>query len=84
MEVLTSGLIEVATFPPAFISPELLQLCIDYYDVKIKSIMSKDGTTILSISRETIAYVLRLTTNTFVVFSPTQVVAEYRATPNKF
>lgn len=84
MEVLTSGLIEAVAFPPTIISPELLQLCIDHYDVKSKSIMSEYGTTILSISRETIASVLCLTTNTFVVFSPTQAVAEYRATPNKF
>ena len=80
MEVLTSGLIEVAAFPPALTSPKLLQLCIDHYDVKRKSIVSEDGTTILSILRETITSVLHLTTNTFVVFSPTQVVAEYRAT----
>ena len=42
MEVLTSGLIEAATFPPAFVSPELLQLCIDHYDFKSKSIVSSD------------------------------------------
>lgn len=47
MEVLTTGLIEAASFPPAFVSPELLQLCIDHYDVKIKSIVSRDGNTIL-------------------------------------
>ena len=46
--------------------------------------MSEDGTTILSISRETVTSFLRLTTNTFAVFSPTQAVAEYRATPSKF
>ena len=84
MEVLTSGLIEAAAFPPAFVSPELLQLCIDHYDVKRKSIVSEDGTTILSISRETISFVLHLTTNTFAVFLPTQALAEYRATPSKF
>ena len=84
MEVLTSGLIEAATFPPAFVSTELLQLCIDHYDVKSKSIVSRDGTTILSISRETISSILRLTTNTFSAFSPTQALAEYRATPSKF
>ena len=55
MEVLTSGLIEATAFPPAFIIPKLLQLCIDHYDVRSKSIVSKDGNTILSITRETIA-----------------------------
>ena len=84
MEVLTSGLIEVAAFPPSFVSPKILQLCIDHYDVKSKSILSKDGTIVLSILRETVASVLHLTTNTFVVFSPTQVVAEYWATPSIF
>ena len=68
MEVLTSGLIEAATFPPAFISPKLLQLCIDHYDVRSKSIVSRDGNTILSITRETIASIFRLTKNTFVAF----------------
>ena len=71
MEVLTSGLIEVVAFPPTFVSPELLQLCIDHYDVKSKGIVSRDGTTVLSISRETISSVLRLTKNTFSTFSPT-------------
>ena len=46
--------------------------------------MSEDGTTILSISRETISSILHLTTNTFVMFSPTQALAEYQATPSKF
>ena len=58
MEVLTNGLIEGVGFPPTFISHELLQLCIDHYDVRSKSIVSRDGNTILSIIRETIAYVL--------------------------
>ena len=65
MEVLTSGLIEAAAFPLAFVSLELLHLYIDHYDVKSKSIVSSDGTTILSISRETISSMLQLTTNTF-------------------
>ena len=69
MEVLTSGLIEAATFPLALVSPELLQVCIDHYDVRSKSILSKDGTTILSISRETIASILHLPESTFVAFS---------------
>ena len=65
MEVLTSGLIEAVAFPPAFISLKLLQLCIDHYDVRSKSIVNKDGNTILSITRETIASIFQLTTNTF-------------------
>ena len=77
MEVLTSGLIEAAAFPPAFTSPELLQLCIDNYDLKRKSIVSEDGTTILSISRENITLVLHLTTNIFAMFLPTQAIAKY-------
>ena len=65
-------------------SPKLLQLCIDHYDVKSKSIVSRDGTTILFISRETISSILCLTKNTFATFSPTQALAEYRVTPSKF
>lgn len=84
MEVLMSGLIEAATFPPTFINPELLQLCIDHYDVRSKSIVSKDGNTILPISRETISPVLQLTTNIFFTFSPIQALAEYQETPNVF
>ena len=52
MEVLTSGLIEVVAFPPVLVSPKLLQVCIDHYDVRSKSIVSKDGNIVLSISRE--------------------------------
>lgn len=84
MEVLTSGLIDATAFPPAFVSPKLLQICIDHYDIKSKSIVSRDGTTILSISRETISSILQLTTNTFATFSPTQALAEYRETPSQF
>ena len=84
MEVLTRRLIEAVAFPPTFVSLELLQLCIDHYDVKSKSIVNEDGTTILSISRETISFVLRLMTNTFAILSPTQALAKYQATPNKF
>ena len=84
MEVLTSGLIEAAAFPLAFVSPKLLQLCIDHYDVKSKSIVSSDGTTILSISREAISSILQLTMNTFSLFSPTQSLAEYREIASQF
>lgn len=76
MEVLTIGLIEAFAFPPAFISPELLQFCIENYHVRSKSIVSKDGNTILSITREAIASIFQLTTNTFVAFSPTQALAK--------
>ena len=84
MEVLSSGLIEAVAFPPSFVSPELLQLSIDHYDVRSKSILSEDGTTVLSILRETVASVLHLTTNTFAVILPTQAIAEYRANPTTF
>lgn len=84
MEVLTSGLIESVAFPPAFVNPKLLQLCIDHYDVKSKSIVSSNGNTILPISRETISSVLQLTSNTFSTFSPTHALAEYQETPSKF
>ena len=84
MEVLKSGLIEAATFPPAFISLELLQLYIDHYNVRSKSIVRKDGNTILSITRETISSIFWLTTNTFATFSPTQALVEYPKTPSQF
>ena len=58
MEALTSGLIKATAFPPTFVSLELLQLYIDHYDIKSKSIVSRDDTTILSISRETISSIL--------------------------
>ena len=58
MEVLTSGLNEAIVFPPTFISPKLLKVYIDHYDVRSKSIVSSDCITILSISRETIASIL--------------------------
>lgn len=77
MEVLTSGIIEAVAFPPAFVNPELLQLYIDHYDVKSKSIVSWDGNTILPISRETISSILQLTSNTFIAFSSTQALVEY-------
>ena len=60
MEILTRGLIEAAAFPLALLSAQLLQLCIDHYDVRSKSILNKDGEIVLSISRENIALVLRL------------------------
>ena len=84
MEVLTSGLIEATAFLPTFVSPKFLQLYIDHYDVKSKSIVSSDGTTILSILTETISSILWLTTNTFAAFSPTQSLAKYHETPILF
>ena len=84
MEVLTSGLIEAITFPLALVSLEVLQVCIDHYNVRSKSIVSKDGNTILSFSRETIAFVLCLLESTFIAFSPIQSLAEYQETPSKF
>lgn len=84
VEVLTSGLIEAVTFPPSFLSPELLQICIDHYDVKSKSIVSEDGKTVFLISRETITSMLRLSESTFIAFSPVQSLAEYRENPNTF
>ena len=70
IEVLTSGLIEAVTFLLSFFILELLQVYIDHYDVKIKSIVSKDGNMILSISRDTIAFVLQFLESTFAAFSP--------------
>jgi hypothetical protein len=46
--------------------------------------VSKDGNTILPISRETISSILQLTANTFSAFSPIQALAEYQETPNVF
>ena len=72
LEILTNGLIEVVVFPSALLSPELLQLCIDHYDIRTKSILNKDGEPMLSISRETISLVLHLPECTFATFTPTQ------------
>ena len=71
LEILTSGLMEAVTFPLSFSSPELLQSCIDHYDVRTKTILNKDGELVLSISRETMSLVLQLPESTFAVFSPT-------------
>ena len=70
LEVLTNGLIQAATFPPSLLSPELLQMCVEHYDVRSKSILNQDGETMLSISRETVASVLRLPESTFVALPP--------------
>ena len=78
LEVLTNGLIQAATFPPSLISPELLQLCIEHYDVRSKGIVNRDGNIVLAISRETVASVLHLQESTFATFSPTQSLAEYK------
>jgi len=84
MKILTSGLIEAATFPPSLLSPKLLQMCIDHNDVRSRSILNNDGEIILSISRENISSILHLLEITFVAFSPIQSLAKYRETPRKF
>ena len=84
LEILKSGLIEATTFPPSFLSPELLQLCINHYDVRTKSILNKDGEPVLSISRETISSVLQLPESTFAAFSPTHSLVEYQEKPDKY
>ena len=84
IEILTSGLVEATTFPPALLSPEFLELCINHYDVRSKSILNKYGEPVLSIFRETIASVLCLPECTFAAFSPIQSLAKYREIPNKY
>jgi hypothetical protein len=84
MEILTSGLIEVVAFAPALLSLELLQICIDHYDIRSKSILNKGGEPVVSISRETIYSVLCLPESTFATFSPIQSLAEYRESPNNY
>ena len=84
LEILTSGLIQAATFPHSLISLELLQLCIEHYDVRSKGIVNRDGEVVLAISRETIASVLHFPESTFATFSHTQALAEYKESPNTF
>lgn len=69
LEVLTSGLLKTTTFPPTFLSPELLQFCVDHYDTKTRSIPSKNGEPMLSITRETISSVLKLPQCAFASFA---------------
>ena len=59
LEVVTSDLIKPTTFPPALSSLELLQFCIDHYNVKAKIILSI-WKPILSINKETISSILKL------------------------
>ena len=61
LKILTSGLIEAATFPTSFLSPKLLQLCMDHYDVRTKSILNKDEEPVFSISWQTISSILHNT-----------------------
>ena len=84
MEILTSDLLEAVAFPFALLSHELLQFCIDHYDVRSKSIINKDGEPMLSISRETIASILFLVESKFATFSPIQSLVEYQETPRKY
>lgn len=71
LEILTSGLLEEVTFPPTFLSLELLQFNVDHYDVKTKSILIKKGDRMLSITIETISFVLKLLEFSFFIFYPT-------------
>lgn len=84
LEILKSGLVKAAAFPPSLLSPKLLHFCIDHYDVRTKSILNKDGEPVLSISWETISSILRLPECTFVAFSPTQSLVEYQESPDKY
>lgn len=84
IEILTSGLVEATTFPPALLRHELLQICIDHYDVRSKSIVNKDGEIVLSISRETISSILCLPKRNFATFSLIQSLAKYQETLSKF
>ena len=72
------------TFPPTLLSLELLNLCIDHYDVRIKSIPNKYGEPMLSISRETILSLFCLFECTFATFSSTQSLYEYQESPSQY
>lgn len=69
LEVLTSGLLEAVAFPPAFLSPKLLQFYIDHYDVKTKRIINKNGELMLFISKETISFISKFLECAFSGFS---------------
>ena len=70
LKFLTSGLLEAIIFPPALQIPEILQYCINHYDVKSKSILDKDGESLLSITKVTISSILKLSNSSFASFSP--------------
>ena len=72
------------TFPPTLLSLELLNLCIDHYHVRTKSILNKYGEPVLSISRETVSSVLHLPECTFSKFGPTQSLVQYQECLEKY
>lgn len=59
-KILDSGLIEAAAFPPVVSCPELVLECMSRYDPVERCIRDVKGKSLLVISRQTIATVMRI------------------------
>lgn len=79
LEILNSGLIEVASFTPAILCPELVRECIACYDPISETIKRNNGETLLMINREVISFVFKFPDYKFSNFSPTQSITEFNA-----
>lgn len=77
VKVLSSGLIEAATFPPAIPCPKLVRECIARYDPASKTIMRDNDETLLAINHEVISFVFKLPDYQFSNFSPAQLITEF-------
>lgn len=79
IEILSSGLLEAAAFPPAIPCPELVRECIARYDPVSETIKRDNGETLLAINREVIASVFKISDYQFSNFSPAQSISEFNA-----
>lgn len=83
LKVFISRLLKDIVFLPTLQSLELLQYCLNHYDIKSKSILSKNGEPLLSITRYTISFVLKLCKSPFASFNSTQSLVQFWEDPLK-
>lgn len=79
IEILSSGLLEAATFPLAVPCPELVRECNARYDPVSETIKRDNGETLLAINHEVISLVFKILDYQFSNFSPAQSISEFNA-----
>ena len=82
--ILDSNFLISSTFPQALSCPELIHECISRYDITSQSILKRDCSVLLSVSREFVSKVFHLEEHTFVDLTPTSSEAKFMETPNVY
>lgn len=80
MKVLDCNFLMASTFPPTYPCQELIQECMKMYDIPNNNILKKDGSVLLSITRESVSNLFCLEEQEFADMTPTSSLVKFLAT----